>query len=162
MSDFEATVAKLKQLKAIGMKLAIDDFGTGYSSLNYLRSLPIDILKIDKSFVEGVARGPEQSAVARAVVKLARTFGLETVAEGIERSEQLAELVSIGADMGQGYLFSRPLDAQGMEAFLSEDRLGGDHGNGRHHLEEPDDGRRAAPTGEGARDEGIPGDERRR
>jgi len=104
------------------MKVAVDDFGTGYSSLHYLRSLPIDILKIDKSFVEGVARGPEQSAVARAVVKLARTFSLETVAEGIEDPDQLAELVSIGADMGQGYYFARPLDAPGMEAFLARDR----------------------------------------
>jgi diguanylate cyclase (GGDEF)-like protein/PAS domain S-box-containing protein len=119
MSDFDATVAKLRRLKSLGIKLAIDDFGTGYSSLNYLRSLPIDILKIDKSFVDGVALGPEQSAVARAVVKLARTFSLGTVAEGIEQPEQLAELKGIGADMGQGYLFARPLDAEGMEAFLA-------------------------------------------
>jgi diguanylate cyclase (GGDEF)-like protein/PAS domain S-box-containing protein len=123
MSDFGATVQKLRRLKELGLKLAVDDFGTGYSSLSYLRSLPIDILKIDKSFVLGVTHGPEQSAVARAVVKLARTFNLATVAEGIERPEQAAELLAIGADMGQGFWFSRPLPADAMQAFLDATRL---------------------------------------
>ena len=122
MHDFGATVAKLRRLKELGLTLAVDDFGTGYSSLSYLRSLPIDILKIDKSFVVGVTQGPEQSAVARAVVKLARTFNLQTVAEGIERPEQAAELLAIGADMGQGYLFARPLAPEAMEAFLDASR----------------------------------------
>ena len=123
MSDFGATVQKLRRLKDLGLKLAVDDFGTGYSSLAYLRSLPIDILKIDKSFVLGVTQGAEQSAVARAVVKLARTFNLATVAEGIERPEQATELLAIGADMGQGYWFSRPLPAEAMQAFLDASRL---------------------------------------
>jgi diguanylate cyclase (GGDEF)-like protein/PAS domain S-box-containing protein len=123
MHDFAATVAKLRRLKELGLTLAVDDFGTGYSSLSYLRSLPIDILKIDKSFVVGVTSGPEQSAVARAVVRLARTFNLQTVAEGIERREQAAELLAIGADMGQGYLFARPLAAQDMEAYLEASRI---------------------------------------
>ncbi len=118
MNDFTATVAKLGRLKELGLKLAVDDFGTGYSSLSYLRSLPIDILKIDKSFVVGVTHGPEQSAVARAVVKLARTFNLQTVAEGIEHPEQAAELLAMGADMGQGYWYTRPLRADAMESFL--------------------------------------------
>ena len=118
MHDFAATVEKLRRLKQLGLTLAVDDFGTGYSSLSYLRSLPIDILKIDKSFVLGVTNGPEQSAVARAVVKLARTFNLQTVAEGIERQDQAAELLAIGADMGQGFLFARPLSATAMEEFL--------------------------------------------
>jgi len=123
MSDFTATVEKLRRLKDLGLKLAIDDFGTGYSSLSYLRSLPIDILKIDKSFVVGATLGPEQSAVARAVVKLARTFNLRTVAEGIEQPEQAAELLAMGADMGQGYWYSCPLPAEAMEAFLAANRL---------------------------------------
>ncbi|MGH9283841.1 MAG: putative bifunctional diguanylate cyclase/phosphodiesterase, partial [Acidimicrobiales bacterium] len=123
MSDFGATVQKLRRLKELGLTLAVDDFGTGYSSLAYLRSLPIDILKIDKSFVMGVTLGPEQSAVARAVVKLARTFNLATIAEGIERPEQAAELLAIGADMGQGYWFSRPLPAGAMSTFLEASRL---------------------------------------
>jgi diguanylate cyclase (GGDEF)-like protein/PAS domain S-box-containing protein len=121
MNDLEATVEKLSRLKGLGLKLAVDDFGTGYSSLSYLRSLPIDILKIDKSFVAGVTFGIEQSAVAQAVVKLARTFNLQTVAEGIETPDQAGQLLSIGADMGQGYWFSRPLRAPMMEAFLAED-----------------------------------------
>lgn len=118
MSDITPTIDRLVRLKELGLKLAVDDFGTGYSSLNYLRILPIDVLKIDKAFVDGVTNGPEQSAVARAVVKLARTFGLETVAEGVETPEQLSELVGMGADFGQGYLFAKPLDAQAMEAYL--------------------------------------------
>ena len=121
MNDLKATVDKLSRLKELGLKLAVDDFGTGYSSLSYLRSLPIDILKIDKSFVAGVTLGVEQSAVAHAVVKLARTFNLQTVAEGIEEAEQAAQLLTIGADMGQGYWFSRPLTARMMEAFLADD-----------------------------------------
>ncbi len=121
MNDLEATIEKLAQLKGLGLKLAVDDFGTGYSSLSYLRSLPIDILKIDKSFVAGVTFGIEQSAVAHAVVKLARTFNLKTVAEGIETAEQAAQLQSIGADMGQGYWFARPLAAPLMETFLADD-----------------------------------------
>ena len=121
MNDLEATVEKLSRLKELGLKLAVDDFGTGYSSLSYLRSLPIDILKIDKSFVAGVTYGIEQAAVAHAVVKLARTFNLQTVAEGIEKAEQATQLLSIGADMGQGYWFSRPLRAPLMEAFLADD-----------------------------------------
>ena len=119
MNDLQATVDKLSRLKQLGLKLAVDDFGTGYSSLSYLRSLPIDILKIDKSFVAGVTQGVEQSAVAQAVVKLARTFNLKTVAEGIEQPDQAARLLAIGADMGQGYLYSRPLRAPLMEAFLA-------------------------------------------
>jgi diguanylate cyclase (GGDEF)-like protein/PAS domain S-box-containing protein len=130
MNDLAATVEKLSRLKELGLKLAVDDFGTGYSSLSYLRSLPIDILKIDKSFVAGVTYGVEQSAVAQAVVKLARTFNLKTVAEGIEQPEQAAQLLAIGADMGQGYWYSRPLRAPLMEAFLADDlarrALGGD------------------------------------
>jgi len=125
MNDLQATVDKLSRLKELGLKLAVDDFGTGYSSLSYLRWLPIDILKIDKSFVAGVTFGVEQSAVAQAVVKLARTFNLKTVAEGIEQPDQAARLLAIGADMGQGYLYSRPLRAPLMEAFLARAQLHG-------------------------------------
>jgi len=136
MNDLEATVEKLSRLKGLGLKLAVDDFGTGYSSLSYLRSLPIDILKIDKSFVAGVTYGIEQSAVAQAVVKLARTFNLKTVAEGIETPEQSAQLLSIGADMGQGYWFSRPLRAPAMEGFLADDQAQRELDEGSRRLEE--------------------------
>ncbi len=125
MGDGPAAVARLHALKELGVKLSLDDFGTGYSSLSYLRSLPIDVLKIDKSFVDGVTQGPEQSAVARAIVKLAHDFGMETVAEGIESSDQAVELGAIGVDMGQGYHFAWPLDAAAMERFLLGQFLGG-------------------------------------
>ena len=124
MSDFEETITRLCRLKSLGLRLAVDDFGTGYSSLNYLRTLPIDILKIDKAFVDGVTRGAEQSAVARAVVKLARTFGLLTVAEGIETAEQLEQLRAIGVDYAQGYYLARPLDPPAMDAYLRQSRTG--------------------------------------
>ncbi|MHB1535850.1 MAG: putative bifunctional diguanylate cyclase/phosphodiesterase [Acidimicrobiales bacterium] len=117
--DVQASIDKVAQLKQLGVAVAIDDFGTGYSSLGLLPRLPVDILKIDKSFVDGICRGPEDAAVGRAVISLARTFGLRTVAEGIEGPDQLAELVRLGADMAQGYYLSRPLDAEAMESLLA-------------------------------------------
>jgi diguanylate cyclase (GGDEF)-like protein/PAS domain S-box-containing protein len=117
--DIATSIGRLSQLKALGVRLAIDDFGTGYSSLSYLRDLPLDILKIDRSFVDVVAFGPEKSAVARAVVKLARTFGLAAVAEGVERPEQADALSAMGCDMAQGYWFARPLDPPALEEFLA-------------------------------------------
>ncbi|MEA2685654.1 MAG: hypothetical protein QOE93_849, partial [Actinomycetota bacterium] len=92
MEDAEASAGPLEELRRLGVRVAIDDFGTGYSSLGYLRRLPVDILKIDKSFIDGVAKGPHESALARAVVKLARTLGLDAVAEGVTDRRQLAEL----------------------------------------------------------------------
>lgn len=111
MDDLDATVAVLRRFKDLGVRLAIDDFGTGYSSLSYLRALPIDSLKIDRSFVDVVTHGQEHSAVAEAVIKLARTFGLRTVAEGVETPAQATMLTRLGCDLAQGYLFSRPVPA---------------------------------------------------
>ena len=122
MRDFESAVAKLQRLKDLGVKVAIDDFGTGWSSFSRLRSMPIDVLKIDKAFVDGVTRGPEHSAVAQAVVKLAHTFGLRTVAEGIEYPSQAERLADMKCDMGQGYLYARPLAAEAVEAYLRRQR----------------------------------------
>ena len=110
VADVDASIGKISELKQLGVSVAIDDFGTGYSSLGILPLLPVDILKIDRSFVEGICRSPEESAVGRAVINLARTFGLQIVAEGIERQDQLDELIRLGADMGQGYYLGRPLD----------------------------------------------------
>src|SRR5204862_7348251 len=110
MQDVEETTRKLRALKDLGVRLAIDDFGTGSSSLGYLRRFPIDVLKIDKSFVDDVATtGSEGPALVRAVVDLARTLQLETVAEGIEEIAQLAQLRSAGCVSGQGLLFAQPL-----------------------------------------------------
>ena len=109
MLDSKGTIDKLRSLKRLGVKLAIDDFGTGYSSLSYLRRFPVDVLKIDRSFVEGVTDGPEQAAIIEAIVKLAHDLRLRTVAEGIESADQLRALTDIGCTHGQGYFFARPL-----------------------------------------------------
>jgi diguanylate cyclase (GGDEF)-like protein len=114
MHDLELGILRLKELKRLGVHLAIDDFGTGYSSLAYLRQMPIDAVKIDKSFVDGVAGGPEESAVARAIIALAGTLHLDTVAEGVEHAEQATALAELGCHLAQGYHFSRPIPAADM------------------------------------------------
>lgn len=109
MQGVDETAEKLRALKDLGVRLAIDDFGTGSSSLGYLREFPIDVLKIDKSFVDEVATtDSEGPALVRAIIDMATTLHLETVAEGIELSEQLSELRSAGCRLGQGYLFAKP------------------------------------------------------
>jgi diguanylate cyclase (GGDEF)-like protein len=114
MHDLELGIVRLNELKRLGVHLAIDDFGTGYSSLAYLRRMPIDAVKIDKSFVDGVAGGPEESAVARAIIALATTLHLDTVAEGVEHPEQATALAELGCHLAQGYHFSRPVPAADM------------------------------------------------
>jgi EAL domain-containing protein (putative c-di-GMP-specific phosphodiesterase class I) len=122
MQDAEAATAMLIDLKGLGVRLAIDDFGTGYSSLNYLRRFPIDELKIDRSFVSSLDDGgPTQSAVVLSILRLSETLHLKTVAEGIEESSQLAVLRELGADLGQGYLFARPLEPDAMTALIVAD-----------------------------------------
>jgi EAL domain-containing protein (putative c-di-GMP-specific phosphodiesterase class I) len=118
LGDAESTIAVLKELKQLGVKLAVDDFGAGQSSLSQLQRFPVDVLKIDPSFVDGLDRGPEDSALARAIVRLAQVLQLEVVAEGVEREEQLTALVELGCQMGQGFLFARPLDEATMTAVL--------------------------------------------
>ena len=112
----------LAALKTLGVRIAIDDFGTGYSSLSYLQRFPIDVLKIDKSFVRGVAGEGGDRAIARTVVALGRTLGLHTVAEGVETEAQRAVLARLGCDLGQGYLFARPLDPAHVLALLVAER----------------------------------------
>jgi EAL domain-containing protein (putative c-di-GMP-specific phosphodiesterase class I) len=109
MDDIDLAVGALKALKAHGVEIAIDDFGTGYSSLAHLRRFPVDMLKIDHSFVAGLGRNPEDAAIVRAVIALARTLDLTVVAEGVERPEQLEELRALGCERAQGNLFSSPL-----------------------------------------------------
>ncbi len=121
MTDMDLTVERLQRLKDLGVRLAIDDFGTGYSSLNYLRQFPVDIVKIDRSFVDGIATDGEQRALVAMVIDLARVLGLQQVAEGIERTDQLAELRSLGCGYGQGFLFSRPVDLAALELLLLGD-----------------------------------------
>jgi diguanylate cyclase (GGDEF)-like protein/PAS domain S-box-containing protein len=114
------TVAdRLAEVKRLGVQLAIDDFGTGYSSLGYLRTFPIDLLKIDKSFIDSVATGVEGSALARAVVKLGDSLGLRVVAEGVEALEQADVLAAMGCELAQGFLFSRPVAASSIDDLLA-------------------------------------------
>jgi len=108
----------LMELKLIGVKLAIDDFGTGYSSLSYLRELPIDVLKIDKSFVDGIATSQQRLALVKGIIGIARTLHLDVIAEGIETEEQRDLLVSMGCQFGQGYLLAMPAPADQAEALI--------------------------------------------
>ncbi len=109
MEDTDQGIAILEKLKQLGLRVAIDDFGTGFSSMNYLKQLPVDILKIDKSFVDHIVESPQDRAVAETIIDLAHRFHLRVVAEGIETEAQRAQLLALDCDMGQGYLFDRPL-----------------------------------------------------
>ena len=120
LQDTEATILKLHELKKLGVKLAIDDFGTGYSSLSYLQRFPIDILKIDKSFVDKLGQGSEGNAVARAIIMMGDSLNLRTIAEGIEHADQIRELRDLGCEAGQGFHFSKPLSSADMAAFLAK------------------------------------------
>jgi diguanylate cyclase (GGDEF)-like protein len=112
------TVTRLEELKTLGVQLAIDDFGTGYSSLSYLRRLPVDILKIDKLFVDGINERESDSAFASAIIRMAETLHLETVAEGVELATQVEKLRELGCLSAQGYHFAKPLNVDGIDALL--------------------------------------------
>jgi diguanylate cyclase (GGDEF)-like protein/PAS domain S-box-containing protein len=118
MADADLAVARLTELKALGVRLAMDDFGTGYSSLSYLSMFPVDILKMDRSFLREGAT-PEQSGLASAVVALGRTLALEVVAEGIEAHDQWTSLRELGCDHGQGFYFAKPMDVDSAIEYLT-------------------------------------------
>jgi EAL domain-containing protein (putative c-di-GMP-specific phosphodiesterase class I) len=118
LDDRDAAVACLFRLKALGVRVALDDFGTGYSSLGRLRALPIDVLKIDKAFIDGVATDVESSGLVEAILRMAETLALDTIAEGVERADQAAQLANLGSELVQGYLYSRPLPAAAIPEFL--------------------------------------------
>jgi EAL domain-containing protein (putative c-di-GMP-specific phosphodiesterase class I) len=119
VQDAEETTRVLHQLKAVGVELAIDDFGTGYSSLSYLRRLPVDTLKIDRSFVNGLGESDRDDAIVRGILELAGTLRLATTAEGIETATQLATVRRLGGASGQGFLFARPLAPEDVEVLLA-------------------------------------------
>jgi diguanylate cyclase (GGDEF)-like protein len=123
VGDDEQSIAVLGALRDAGVRLAIDDFGTGYSSIGYLHRLPIDILKIDRSFVGGIALGGRLAALVDAILAMGRSLDLTMVAEGIEQIGQVAALRGIGCELGQGYLFARPMPASEVEAFLAASPL---------------------------------------
>jgi len=116
----DLSIERLTELKELGVLLAIDDFGTGYSSLNYVRRFPVDILKVDKSFIDGVSEGGESSALTAAVIELAGILNLKPVAEGIERADQLQRLLELHCDLGQGFFFAKPLPSDELKALLHE------------------------------------------
>lgn len=115
MTDATATHQRLQQLKELGVRLAIDDFGTGYSSLSYLKRFPVDTLKIDKAFVDGLGSDAEDTAIVEAVISLSRALGLKVIAEGIESEPAVRRLQQLGCTLGQGYYFSRPQPAEAFE-----------------------------------------------
>ena len=121
MQDMEVSLLRLESLRALGVKLAIDDFGTGYSSLNYVRELPVDILKIDRSFLADT--NPQVEQMTASIVELARIFNLKAVAEGVENPEQLARLQGMHCDFGQGFHFARPLSSEEVLELATQHRV---------------------------------------
>ncbi|MET7691783.1 EAL domain-containing protein [Streptomyces sp. NPDC005483] len=124
MYNDERILAEMSALTDLGIRFAIDDFGTGYSSLSYLREFPISILKIDKSFVDQLARSPEQYALVEGITHLADTLGLTVIAEGVEDVRQQESLISMGCRLGQGYLFAEPVSAEEAEQLILAPPLG--------------------------------------
>ena len=125
MDDSPVVHQVLDDLKRLGVELAIDDFGTGYSSLSYLRRMPVDVLKIDRSFVGDLGRDPRQASIIEAVVNLADALGMSVTAEGIEDPDQLSFLAGTGCEHGQGFLFSRPIPADQVPAVVRALNQGG-------------------------------------
>jgi len=122
MGDAEKDGRVLAQLKSLGAHLSIDDFGTGYSSLSRLRRIPVDILKIDRSFISNMDSDPENLEIVRAIVMLAHNLELKVVAEGAETMQHVNMLAQLGCEQAQGYVFSRPADAQAMSMVLAQNR----------------------------------------
>ena len=118
IEDFQEVYNKLKLLRDYGIRISLDDFGTGFSSLSYLKRLPIDTLKIDKSFIDTVLEDNATRVITESIVNMVKALGFESVAEGVEDKHQYEYLCSIGCDVIQGYLFGKPLSADEVEAML--------------------------------------------
>jgi diguanylate cyclase (GGDEF)-like protein/PAS domain S-box-containing protein len=122
MGNADAMIAALHELKALGVQLQVDDFGTGYSSLSYLHQFPLDVLKIDRSFIVEMVQGEKHLAIVRAIIALASALGLETTAEGVDDAAQVEQLREMGCTYGQGYLWGRPMTPEDAERLIAEDR----------------------------------------
>jgi EAL domain-containing protein (putative c-di-GMP-specific phosphodiesterase class I) len=123
MWDLQSTIARMRALTDLGIRLAIDDFGTGYSSLSHLKQFPVDTLKIDRSFVEGLGTDPQALAIVRSITALADALDLSVTAEGVETTAQRAQLRELGCDRGQGYLFAKPVAAAELAGLLLAGKL---------------------------------------
>jgi EAL domain-containing protein (putative c-di-GMP-specific phosphodiesterase class I) len=119
VEDIEDAVAKMKVLKSHGLSFSLDDFGTGFSSLAYLRRLPLDQLKIDRSFIRDIQMDAASGAIAQAIISLGRAMGLSVIAEGVETEEQRECITRFGCNSFQGFLFSKPLALEEFERFLN-------------------------------------------
>lgn len=119
MRNVDLAIAMLKELKTMGVQLSIDDFGTGYSSLSYLQRLPIDIVKIDQSFIREILTQSKPIPIVRAIIAIAHSLQLGVLAEGVEEEEQRSILVAEGCDFAQGYLFGKPMPAEDFAKLLS-------------------------------------------
>jgi EAL domain-containing protein (putative c-di-GMP-specific phosphodiesterase class I) len=135
MHKAESSIPILNKLKDVGVTLSIDDFGTGYSSLSYLKHFPLDVLKIDRSFIRDVPVSPDSVAIVRAIIAMARSLNFSVIAEGVETVEQLEFLKANGCDVIQGFYFSPPVPASEMTRLLESP----------HRLSSPDDPREAPP-----------------
>ena len=122
MLDTEASVRNLGRLHDLGLRLGIDDFGTGYSSLSYLRGLPVDLLKLDQSFLAGLGDERQHDAIVRTVFDLAHTLEMTSLAEGVETQQQVERLAAMGCDLVQGFLFARPAPASSVLAVLAGEK----------------------------------------
>ena len=120
LEDIESIIAKMNRLKSIGIRFSLDDFGTGYSSLQYLKKLPIQQLKIDRSFVRDIATDPSDEAIVTTIIGMSKTLKFDVIAEGVETEAQKQLLIENGCTHFQGYLFGKPVPARLFEAHLIE------------------------------------------
>jgi EAL domain-containing protein (putative c-di-GMP-specific phosphodiesterase class I) len=125
MEDEQHLIGVLRDLKALGVQLSLGDFGMGYSSLNYVKDLPVDGLKIDKSFIDGLGEDPVNDAIVRLIVDFAHTLGLKVTAEGVENGRQVESLPSMNCDLAQGFYFSKPLRSVAAGALATTNPYGG-------------------------------------
>jgi EAL domain-containing protein (putative c-di-GMP-specific phosphodiesterase class I) len=122
MDDLDKNIQKLEKLRELGARVALDDFGTGYSSFNYLRILPIDVIKIDKSFIDGICKDKVQRTIVESIITMSHKMGIEVIAEGVEDVDQLKILTEFECDIIQGYVFSKPLLAEDLQNYYLKEK----------------------------------------